>query len=213
MRSTPANRSVARTPSPRSHSRRTSRISNTRTSRETPSAAFLTAGSDGGNRTPSSTAAGGPRVVPSLAKERSHAHGETHLTVVPCSWRATSGDRLEDSLASVDHQRAPRSSASTCPTRRRAPPGPRRRRRRCARAVGAPPSRRPTPPCRALPRWRGTRHGPRSWVMLGATASTRTPYGPSSTAAARVRPTTPCLDVMYVRPPPPRSSPPPSTRC
>ena len=33
-------------------------------------------------------------------------------------------------------------------------------------------------------------------VMLGATASTRTPAGPNSTAVARVRPTTACFDVM-----------------
>lgn len=43
----------------------------------------------GGESTGNGTAAGGPRVVPSLADRWSHAPGGTHLKVVPRSWRAT----------------------------------------------------------------------------------------------------------------------------
>src|SRR5690606_37532887 len=39
-----------------------------------------------------------PRVVPSLAKRWSHAPGETHLTAVPCRWRATFAQRAYEEL-------------------------------------------------------------------------------------------------------------------
>jgi hypothetical protein len=52
-------------------------------------AALLTRWSVDSNCTGSGTAAGGPRLVPSLATRRSRAPGETHLKVVSCSWQAT----------------------------------------------------------------------------------------------------------------------------
>jgi len=60
----------------------------------------------GGECTLSDTAAGGPRVVPSLAEGRSHAPGGTTAQVVPCSWRATTNGarRVVEKAGMIENQ-------------------------------------------------------------------------------------------------------------
>ena len=106
-------RSTERYPSPRSHHRRTSRISCTWTSLKL-IATCLCRCRSGGDSNLSSVAAGAcSRVVPSLAKRWSHAAGETHLTVVPCGWRYSphGGPML---LAGDTRRRAPRAWRLRC---------------------------------------------------------------------------------------------------